>query len=247
MRRYDNSAESNSRTPLKAQFATVAFIPGSILTLGAGFIFSQAFGQGVGIAAGTGVVFVGASIGATLAFLVGRYVLREWVAELIQKYRIMRAVDAAIKEKGAVLVLLLRLSPVVPFSAFNYIVSATSVSLRDYMVGFFGMIPGTAAFVYFGSLLSSVRDAARGSSGAEQQNPALRWSLLGVGLLATIAALVFISIYAKRALDAALQQEGAAGAEVGGSSAPLLPPPGAGLTRQESRGPTYGPHPGVGL
>ncbi len=193
---------------------------------------------------------MGASVGATLAFLVGRYVLREWVAELIQKYRIMRAVDAAIKEKGAVLVLLLRLSPVVPFSAFNYIMSATSVSLRDYLLGFVGMIPGTAAFVYFGSLLSSVRDAAEGSSGAEDQNPALRWSLLGVGLLATVAALVFISIYAKRALNTALAVEDAREAHHEGSSAPLLAPapqPAQGHVRQESRGPAYGPHPAAGL
>jgi len=193
-------------------------------------------------------VFVGASVGATLAFLVGRYVLRDWVAELIQRYRIMRAVDAAIKEKGAVLVLLLRLSPVVPFSAFNYIMSATSVGLRDYMIGFFGMIPGTAAYIYFGSLLSSVRDAAEGSSGAEDQNPALRWSLLGVGLVATIAALVFISIYAKRALNAALEAESLNGAAAAGSaSLPLLPAVTSRLPRQESRGDCYNPHPAVGF
>jgi uncharacterized membrane protein YdjX (TVP38/TMEM64 family) len=246
----------------------VAFIPGAILTLGGGFIFTQVFGQGVGIAAGTGVVFVGASIGATLAFLVGRYVLREWVAQLIQKYRIMRAVDAAIKEKGAVLVLLLRLSPVVPFSAFNYIMSATSVSLRDYVVGFFGMIPGTAAFVYFGSLLSSVRDAAAGSGGAQEQNPALRWSLLVVGLVATVAALVFISIYAKRALNAALEDEASTNAQHNSNAAgedahllipsasargrstiqvPVLATVPAGQPRQESRASLYDPHPSMGL
>jgi len=189
--------------------ATVVFFPGSILTLGAGFTFSAALGQGVGIAVATAVVFVGASIGATLAFLLGRYVLRDSAKAWAAKYRILSAVDRAIERSGARLILLLRLSPVVPFSAFNYVAAVTGVKLRDFLIAHFALIPGTAAYCYFGSLLSSARQTALG----EVQDPVLQWVLLAVGLVATIAALVLITFYARRELNAALVDTDAEAAE----------------------------------
>lgn len=73
--------------------ATVLFIPGSILTLGAGFVFANAFGLGVGLLIGTLSVFFGASAGAIVAFLLGRYLLRDWVKGLADKYDIFKALD----------------------------------------------------------------------------------------------------------------------------------------------------------
>jgi uncharacterized membrane protein YdjX (TVP38/TMEM64 family) len=74
--------------------ATVLFIPGSILTLGGGFIFSNAFGLGIGVVIATISVFLGASSGAIVAFLLGRYILRDWVENLTHKYPIFEAIDA---------------------------------------------------------------------------------------------------------------------------------------------------------
>lgn len=179
---------------------------------------------------GTAVVFAGASIGATLAFLLGKYVFREWVERRIQSYRIMKAVDAAIAQRGALLVVLLRLSPVVPFNAFNYIMSATSCPLLAYLLGHVGMIPGTAAYVYFGSLLSSVKETAEGTGNAEQQDPVLRWTLLSIGLVATLVALVAISFYARRALTEALAAE-EEGGEKGGDMGEEGEVTGEGLAR----------------
>jgi hypothetical protein len=71
----------------------VLFIPGSILTLGAGFVFANAFGLGLGIVVGTLSVFIGASAGSIVAFLVGRYLLRDWVKGLSKKYAIFEALD----------------------------------------------------------------------------------------------------------------------------------------------------------
>merc|ERR1719401_3136479 len=81
-------------------FATVLFVPGSILTLGAGFVFANAFGLGVGVLLGTVSVFIGASFGAITAFLVGRFLLRDWVKDLAKRYAIMEALDIAFSEKG---------------------------------------------------------------------------------------------------------------------------------------------------
>lgn len=73
--------------------ATVLFIPGSILTLGAGFVFANAFGLGIGLLIATLSVFIGAFAGAIAAFLLGRYLLREWVKGLAGKYAIFEALD----------------------------------------------------------------------------------------------------------------------------------------------------------
>lgn len=86
--------------------ATVAFLPGSILTLGAGVIF--------GVVMGSVYVFVGATLGAIAAFWVGRYLARDWVSRKIEDNASFSAIDQAVAEEGFKIVLLTRLSPVFP-------------------------------------------------------------------------------------------------------------------------------------
>lgn len=69
------------------------FIPGAILTIGAGFVFERAFGLGAGIVCGTATVAIGASAGAVLSFLIGRYLLRDYVEHLAERYSIVEALD----------------------------------------------------------------------------------------------------------------------------------------------------------
>jgi uncharacterized membrane protein YdjX (TVP38/TMEM64 family) len=76
--------------------ATVLWIPGSILTLGAGYIFGRAFGVSLGVALGSFSVFVGASSGAILAFLLGRYIFYDIAQEWCQKYDILIAINKVI-------------------------------------------------------------------------------------------------------------------------------------------------------
>lgn len=170
--------------------ATVAFLPGSIVTLGAGVVF--------GLVLGSLYVFIGASLGATVAFLIGRYLAREWVFKKIASNEKFRAIDEAVGREGFKIVLLTRLSPVFPFNLLNYAFGVTGVSLRDFFFGSIGIIPGTIMYVYIGSLANSLA-----TIGTENQptNPALNWAIRLVGLIATVTVTIYITHVARKALE----------------------------------------------
>jgi len=176
--------------------ATVFFIPGSILTLGAGFVFANAFGLGVGVLLGTVAVFVGASAGATAAFLIGRYLLRDWVGNLSKKYAIFQALDVAFEEKGLRIMTLLRLSPVIPFNAINYVAGVTSLKLYEYVIALLAILPGTILFVFLGASAGSLADSA--SSG---DNATVTIIVAVVGIVFGIGAVGVTSYYAKKELN----------------------------------------------
>lgn len=169
--------------------ATVAFVPGSLLTLGAGAIF--------GLAKGVVFVFLAASIGATLAFLVSRYVARSAIEQRLAGNEKFASIDNAVGEQGLKIVLLLRLSPVFPFNALNYGLGLTKVSLRDYVVAHVGMLPGTLLYVYYGKLAG---DVAALAGGAETERGAEYWIVLGLGLAATVIVTTIVTRIARRAL-----------------------------------------------
>lgn len=169
--------------------ATVFFVPGSILTLGAGFVY--------GVVWGTIYVSVASTIGATAAFLVGRYLARDWVASKVEGSPRFRSIDNAVGNEGWKIVGLTRLSPVFPFNLLNYAYGLTRVSLRDYFfASWIGMFPGTVMYVYIGSLAGSLATV-----GAEERarTPG-EWILYGVGLVATVVVTVFVTRLARKAL-----------------------------------------------
>jgi len=169
--------------------ATVAFLPGSIVTLGAGVVY------GVGL--GSLYVFIGATLGATAAFLIGRYLARNWVYKKIADNEKFKAIDDAVGKEGFKIVLLTRLSPVFPFNLLNYAFGVTGVSLKDYLLGFVGMIPGTIMYVYLGSLAGNF--ALIGTEN-QPKNYAIQWTLRIVGFVATVAVTVFVTRIARKAL-----------------------------------------------
>jgi uncharacterized membrane protein YdjX (TVP38/TMEM64 family) len=176
--------------------ATVLLIPGSILTLGSGVLF--------GIGWGSFYVFIAATLGATLAFLIGRYFARDWVNAKVQKMPKFQTIDQAIAREGLKIVFLLRLSPLFPFNLLNYALGITQVSLKDYVIGSLGMIPGTILYVYIGSLAGNV--AMLGMPQAiDPQAQLWKWALQIVGFLATIGVTIYITKVAKAALDESLK------------------------------------------
>lgn len=165
--------------------ATVLLIPGSALGLGAGALF--------GVARGSLLVSLGSTLGATCAFLLGRYLARGWVAKKIAGRASFAAIDQAVAGEGWKIVLLTRLSPVFPFTLLNYAFGLTRVSLRDYVLAsWIGMMPGTVLYVYLGSLARAGVADRQGTSGER--------TLYGVGLLATVAVTVIITRIARSAL-----------------------------------------------
>jgi pyruvate/2-oxoglutarate dehydrogenase complex dihydrolipoamide dehydrogenase (E3) component/uncharacterized membrane protein YdjX (TVP38/TMEM64 family) len=172
--------------------ACILLLPGLILTLGAGFAY--------GVAVGVPLVWVAANLGAAVAFLLGRTLARERIAARVAGNARFAAIDRAVGREGLKIVLLTRLSPAFPFNLLNYAYGLTQVTFRDYMIGsLVGMIPGTAMYVYLGSLITSVSQLASGapSGGAAKQ------ALTFLGFAATVAVTVVITRLARRALDEA--------------------------------------------
>ena len=170
--------------------ATIALIPASFLSLGAGVVFGVVFGSLY--------VLVGSILGAVAAFLIGRYFARDWIAKKIKGNRKFRAIDEAVGREGFKIVTLTRLSPIFPFILLNYLYSITGVSLKDYILGSVGMIPGIITFVYIGSLGESI---ATLGTGTPTTNQALEWTIRIIGLMATVAVTVYVTKIARRALE----------------------------------------------
>ena len=170
--------------------ATVSFFPGTILTLGAGAVF--------GVVLGSIYVFLGALLGSTAAFLIGRYLARDWVARKIAKNPKFQVIDQSVGRAGLKIVLLTRLSPLFPFILLNYAYGITQVSLKDYAIGSIGMIPGTITYVYLGSLAGSL---AQIGTSEQPTNLWLQWGMRLIGLGATVAVTVYLTKIARRALS----------------------------------------------
>lgn len=176
---------------------TVFMWPGALLSLAAGAIF--------GLAWGTAAVSIGSTTGAALAFLIGRYLARDTVERRLGRFPKFRAVDRAVSKGGWKIVVLLRLSPAIPFNFQNYLYGLTAIRFWPCMIAsWIAMLPGTFMYVYLGYAGRAGVAAAAGQSGG--RTPA-QWAMLGVGLIATIAVTVYVTKLARRAIAS---QSGAA-------------------------------------
>jgi uncharacterized membrane protein YdjX (TVP38/TMEM64 family) len=169
--------------------ATICLVPGSLLTLAAGFLF--------GFTTGLVTVVVASNAAAETAFLVGRWLARNWVERKTAGLPRLQAIDRAVGEQGFKIVLLLRLSPVVPFNLINYALSLSRISFRQFAAAtFIGMLPGTVAYVYFGSVARSLADLLTGRTEGGPWQQALFYG----GLAATVLVSYVLARIARRAL-----------------------------------------------
>ncbi|MEG4033619.1 TVP38/TMEM64 family protein [Microcoleus sp. w1-18aA5] len=173
--------------------ATVLFVPGSLLTLGGGAIF--------GLWWGSVYVFAASILGAVFAFAIGRYLCRDRVVKYMESHPKFKALDRAVSQQGLKIVFLTRLCPLFPFNLLNYALGITQVSLKDYVLGSFGMIPGTIMYVYSGSLVGEVAAIGTATVYASPQDSAVKWLINIISFLATVAVTILITRIARKALE----------------------------------------------
>ncbi len=176
--------------------ATVALLPGAILTIAAGFLYGPYWAMLL--------VLISSVMGATLAFLLARGWLRPWVVERFSKFPSFVRLERRIEKEGWKVVFLLRLSPLMPFSVLNYILGLSKVSLRGYVLAsIVGMMPGILLYTYIGSLVSDLSEL--GASSALPESGASQFAFWG-GLAATLAASIFLARWARSALAEETEQ-----------------------------------------
>ena len=127
----------------------------------------------------------------------GRYLARSAIESKVANYPRFAAIDRAIGEQGRKIVFLLRLSPVFPFNLLNYALGLTKVRFVDYVIASLGMIPGTLLYVYYGQVIG---DVAALASGVDVERGAGYYTVLAVGLAATIVVTTLVTRIARRAL-----------------------------------------------
>ncbi|HEY6843591.1 MAG TPA: TVP38/TMEM64 family protein [Thermoanaerobaculia bacterium] len=157
-------------------------VPASVLTIGAGALF--------GIIGGSIVVAIGATLTATIAFLLARTILRKRVERMVAHHPKFAAVDRAIAREGAKIVILVRLAAVFPFLFVNYAFGLTGIGTLQYIAAtFVGILPGTIAFVYLGAAAADAATASR-----------TKMIVTIAGAVTALAVSIYVGQIAKRAL-----------------------------------------------
>ncbi|MFN0246673.1 MAG: TVP38/TMEM64 family protein [Kofleriaceae bacterium] len=168
--------------------AALLLIPGSALTMVAGFAFGPVWG--------TILVVPTSMLAAMLAFVAARRAGRERIAHKIDRHPRFAAIDRAMGGAGFKIVCLLRLSPVFPYSILNYALGVSAIRSRDYAAAsFIGMLPGTVLYVYLGSAITSAAELAE-----KPVTGSLATWIYWVGLVCALVTVVVTTRVAQRAL-----------------------------------------------
>lgn len=162
--------------------STVMMLPGSPLTFTAGALF--------GFWKGLILVSLSSTLGATCAFMVSRYLVRKSIEKRVLKNKKFQSIDNEINEQGWKIVILARLSPIIPFFLLNYALGITKIRFIHFIfASWIGMIPGTIVYVLMGTM---------GGAFINGKKSSFEWVLLGIGLIATILVTLLISKIIKK-------------------------------------------------
>ncbi|MGC9270522.1 TVP38/TMEM64 family protein [Acidiphilium sp.] len=171
---------------VQALVALVGFLPASLLGLAAGAVY--------GVALGFGLAAIGILLGAGMAFWLARSALRPAIVRLVARRDGLRRFDAAVRRDGWRLVLLMRVSPVMPFSITSFALGLSGIGLRDYALGTLASLPALVLYVSLGALGVQGIAALRGGPGW------LHVALIGAGVVATLALTARIGQLVARAV-----------------------------------------------
>ncbi|GAA5442590.1 hypothetical protein Misp06_00764 [Microbulbifer sp. NBRC 101763] len=175
--------------------AIVLLLPGVIFTMGAGFVF--------GVIKGTILVVAGTVLGATIAFLIARYLFGERPSRWVMSHIKPATIGEVIRREGWQMIMLTRLVPLFPFKLSNYFFGLTPVRLRDFILGnTLGVIPLTLHNVYVGSIAADLA-----SLGKVEERTAVQWTLYIMGFVLAVIALIGLTRMARRALKRIVKEE----------------------------------------
>lgn len=139
-------------------FTIVLFLPAWLMAAIGGYIFGALYGSII--------ISIAGIIGATMAFLIARYIMRAWVYKRLSSTRYFTALIDGISEKGTWIVFWLRLSSVIPFAPLSYMFGITNVKAKNFILAsWIGMLPGTILYVYLGSMAKSINDISKTDHG----------------------------------------------------------------------------------
>ena len=194
--------------PLGMVVFVVLYVIDAVL-LGPAWLFALVAGLAFGLVRGGILVWASATIGAAAAFLIARYFARHRIEKIARNNEKYEAVDRAIQRHGWKVVLLLRISPLLPYTLSSYIYGLTAVDFWHYLIATaVGILPMVAVYVSIGA---AGREAALAAASGGHHSMT-EWIVLGVGLIFTIVAGVLIARAAKREL-AALRAEREVGSD----------------------------------
>lgn len=181
--------------PVLAALAAVAiYVAVAGLSLPGAAVLTLVFGWYFGFWKGLLLVSLGSTGGATIAFLVSRYLFREWIQRIMQER--LAGINAVFDREGAYYLFTLRLVPAVPFFVINAVMGLTKIRVATFWwVSQLGMLPGTAAYVYAGSLVPSLQTLANEGVGKViSWQLVLAFTILGVLPLAIKKAIALFSL-----------------------------------------------------
>jgi uncharacterized membrane protein YdjX (TVP38/TMEM64 family) len=176
--------------------ATVLFLPGSVAIMIGGFLF--------GFVPGLLFALVAIPFGAQSAFEFGRWIARPWVENRLANNQRMRAIEAALAEQAFVIVVLTRLSLIIPFNLLNYAYGASSVRSGIHLTATaLGMLPAIALYVYLGTLARDVGEILSGEAAPSE----VGYWVIGAGVISISIAVWLVHRTATRALEKHLRMQ----------------------------------------
>ena len=157
-------------------------LPASWLSLLSGFLYGSYLGSII--------VFISASIGASVAFFLSKTFFAKKLKSLFIRYPKLSVMEKVVEKGGLKLIFLARLSPIFPFSILNYFYGLNNVKFRDFFLGLVGIIPGTFLYCSVGSLAKSLQELKN------VQSPNNLYMTI-IGVLSTFLVVYFLAKYSR--------------------------------------------------
>jgi uncharacterized membrane protein YdjX (TVP38/TMEM64 family) len=172
----------------------IFFIPASFLTFAAGAVW--------GFWGGTALVLIGNGLGSLLCLLITRYMFRGLAAKVFRRYKKLETIAGAVEHDGWKMVLLTRLSPIMPFSLINYALGLTKLSAWHFLVATeVGSIPAIAVYVYLGTVMGNLAKIR-----SDLHHGVWYWTIQGVGLFMAVFVTVYVTRMASRSLKQRIKE-----------------------------------------